>query len=344
MAWESVGAVTVGPNDQAVAVGTVVLAAGADTLWVRVTQQGGQSPWPYGYGLLSWRSVNGRELGTAKVFGHLEGETYRLAVGRAPDAQTGVLFFEPRSYNLRWLSASASTWTLEFSQQSGVAVGGGGGGGGTTPEPTPTPDPTPDDVTAHIVQVGTTTIQISTAGHWEPASAAGAAQNIEKLFDGSGNASAINYWESQSKYVLDTPIPTPGGITVGYAFTSGSFGAINDVNLGGTPNTGLQAKHMPDITELRHINFHYYQGTSFNAYYYLKVNGQYIVSGPRQVTTLVFDSDKGFDRLAAGTRIKEAGGGHDGDSVIWSVDRSARTVVLGVIDTRWSVGSAALIY
>jgi hypothetical protein len=125
MAWQSLGSVTVGPNDLAVQIGTVDLAAGADTLWVRVKQQGGQSPWPYGFGLLSWRTTDGRELGTAKIYGHVEGETYRLGTGLSPVVRGGVLWFEPRSYNLRWLKVSGELWTLSFEQQSGTTSGGG---------------------------------------------------------------------------------------------------------------------------------------------------------------------------------------------------------------------------
>ncbi|MFZ9656477.1 MAG: hypothetical protein ACO29V_12550 [Limnohabitans sp.] len=109
-------------------IGTVDLAAGADTLWVRIVQQGGDSPWPYGFGLLSWQSLEGRELGTAKVYGHLEGETYRLGNGLSPVERRGLLVFEPRMYNLRWLKASGAVWNLAFEVESGVTAGAGVGG------------------------------------------------------------------------------------------------------------------------------------------------------------------------------------------------------------------------
>jgi hypothetical protein len=127
MAWQSVGSVAVGPNDLRVTVGAVTLAAGADTLWVRCVQQGGQSPWPYGFGLLSWQTTEGRELGTAKVFGHLEGEVFRLGVGLSPVERGGVLVLEPRSYNLRWLRVSGEIWRLGFYVQSGASSSGGAG-------------------------------------------------------------------------------------------------------------------------------------------------------------------------------------------------------------------------
>ena len=127
MAWQSVGSITVGPTDREVTVGTVDLEDGADTLWVRVIQQGGDSPWPYGFGLLSWQTTEGRELGTAKAYGHHEGEVFRLGVGLSPMERSGLLKFEPRSYNLRWLQASGETWYLAFEAQSGVTVPAGGG-------------------------------------------------------------------------------------------------------------------------------------------------------------------------------------------------------------------------
>ena len=125
--WQSVGSITVGPNDLAITVGAVTLAAGEDTLWVRATQQGGESPWPYGFGLLSWQTTEGRELGTAKVFGHTEGEVFRLGVGLSPVERTGSLVFEPRSYNLRWVNLG-HPWSLAFEAQSGQGGGGGTGG------------------------------------------------------------------------------------------------------------------------------------------------------------------------------------------------------------------------
>lgn len=124
--WQSVGSISVGPTDKAVTVGTVSLEDGADTLWVRVTQQGGDTPWRWGYGLLSWQSTDGRELGTVKAYGHHEGETYRLGVGLPPVERGGVLVFEPRSYNLGWLRATGVVWNLAFEAQSGVAVPSGG--------------------------------------------------------------------------------------------------------------------------------------------------------------------------------------------------------------------------
>ncbi len=128
MAWQSVGSISVGPTDRLVPVGAFNLGAGDDTLWVKITQTSGESPWPYGFGLLTWRSLEGRELGTIKVYGHNDGETYRLGVGLSPVERAGGLYFEARSYNLRWLRAAGINWDLAFEAQSGVAVPATGGG------------------------------------------------------------------------------------------------------------------------------------------------------------------------------------------------------------------------
>jgi len=44
--WTDLGTVTFGPNDTEMDVGSVTLVEGADTLWVRVTQMSGPTPWP----------------------------------------------------------------------------------------------------------------------------------------------------------------------------------------------------------------------------------------------------------------------------------------------------------
>lgn len=126
LAWQPVGSASVGPASGRIPVGDVTLAPGDDTLWVRVRQLGGESPWPYGFGLLSWQSSAGRELGTAKAWGHSEGEVIRLGVGLQPAATTGVLVFEPRSYSLSWVKASGAVWALSFESRSGLTGGAGG--------------------------------------------------------------------------------------------------------------------------------------------------------------------------------------------------------------------------
>jgi hypothetical protein len=108
-------------------IGEFVLGAQDDTIWIKVTSapQSG-CPWPWSYGLVTWISDSGRELGTVKINGVCEGEVFRLGVGRTPSLRTGRLSFTPRSYNLAWVKLG-HPWTLTFEAVSGVTNGGGGG-------------------------------------------------------------------------------------------------------------------------------------------------------------------------------------------------------------------------
>jgi hypothetical protein len=126
--WVDLGSISCTAMTHRLKVADLTLPEGADSLWVRVAQIGGTSPWPYGYGLLSFQSDGGRELGTIKVYGHQEGETFRLSNGLEPQHRAGALWFEPRSFNLRWLETSGATWVLSFSSFAGTSGGGGGVG------------------------------------------------------------------------------------------------------------------------------------------------------------------------------------------------------------------------
>ena len=119
--------IIVSPSDVSpITVGEVVLGDGQDTIWVRVTSKpSGGCPWPWSYGLVSWVTEFGRELGTVKVNGVCEGEIFRLFVGLPPSVRTGTLQFEPRSYNLAWIKLG-NPWELNFQWGSGVSSGGGG--------------------------------------------------------------------------------------------------------------------------------------------------------------------------------------------------------------------------
>ena len=112
--------ITVTPGtDPPVDIGEAVLGEGEDTMWVKVTSlPSGGCPWPWSYGLLTWISENGRELGTVKVNGVCEGEVFKLGVGLAPLFRTGRLSFTPRSYNLKWIELG-HPWTLTFSYATG---------------------------------------------------------------------------------------------------------------------------------------------------------------------------------------------------------------------------------
>lgn len=120
--WTDLGEVTILPTDQERVIGPVDLVAGADTLWVRITQLGGPSPWPWSYGIVSFASTEGRPLGSAKAFGHTAGEVSRLGVGLPPVASSGELVFEPRGFNLAWIR-KGNPWYLRFEVLSGTTTG-----------------------------------------------------------------------------------------------------------------------------------------------------------------------------------------------------------------------------
>ena len=93
--------------------------------WVRMNQ--GTGPWPWSYGILGWRSSFGYELGTTKAFAEPESAVQRLGLGLQPVERTGVLTFEPRSFNLAWIK-KGNPWSLTFEAQTGVQVTQAGGG------------------------------------------------------------------------------------------------------------------------------------------------------------------------------------------------------------------------
>lgn len=103
MAWRLVGSVTVTPTTAEAMVGPIeVPTYGGVDLKVRQTTP---TPFRWGYGLLSYRSANGLELGTIKVWPRLEFSYYKLGAAMTAADNTGALIFEPRSWNLRWVMA-----------------------------------------------------------------------------------------------------------------------------------------------------------------------------------------------------------------------------------------------
>ena len=121
MSWSSVGSVEVGPQDREVLVGSFSMEEGDDTLWFRVTQTSPKDVWNYSYGLLTWRTSFGKELGTVKVYGDKDSEVFRLGIGLPPLDRTGSVFFQARSYNRRWIETDEPPiWSLTFEAQSGV--------------------------------------------------------------------------------------------------------------------------------------------------------------------------------------------------------------------------------
>ena len=128
MSFDLVGTYTFTPNDTTVVIGSFVMEEGSDTIWVRITQDTppGPGPWPWSYGILGFKSAFGYELGTTKAFAETDGAVTRLGIGLPPVERSGVLTFEPRSFNLAWIK-KGNPWTLTFEAQSGVQVSAGGG-------------------------------------------------------------------------------------------------------------------------------------------------------------------------------------------------------------------------
>ena len=126
MTWTSVGSVDVGPQDREVLVGQFSMQPDEDTIWFRVTQTSPADVWKYSYGLLTWKTSFGQELGTKKVYGDTDSEVFRLGVGLPPLEREGSVYFTPRAYNRRWISIdNPPIWSLTFEAQSGTTAGVG---------------------------------------------------------------------------------------------------------------------------------------------------------------------------------------------------------------------------
>lgn len=126
MSFDLVGTYTFTPNDTQVVIGSFSMQEGQDTIWVRITQDQPPGPWPWSYGILGFKTSFGYELGTIKAFAEPEGSVQRLGVGLPPVVRTGVITFEPRSFNLAWIK-KGNPWSLTFEAQSGVQAGASNG-------------------------------------------------------------------------------------------------------------------------------------------------------------------------------------------------------------------------
>jgi hypothetical protein len=124
--WTTVGTRTFSPDDLSEVVGSFSMGEDDDTLWVRITQLNTMPNGPWSYGILSWRTSNGYELGSIKAYGEVESEVFRLGIGRPPYERTGQLVFEPRGFNIGWIQ-NGYPWSLKFEAASGQTTGGGGG-------------------------------------------------------------------------------------------------------------------------------------------------------------------------------------------------------------------------
>ena len=122
VSWTEIATITVNPNDGIIDVGGFSLASGDDTLYVDVQAPGADAPWPWSYGILSWQSSFGRELGSIKAYTRQAGEVFRLGIGRTPRSLSGRILYEPRGFNLAWLELD-NTLTLTFRAASDVLAG-----------------------------------------------------------------------------------------------------------------------------------------------------------------------------------------------------------------------------
>ena len=84
-----------------------------------------QTPWPWSYGILGFRTSNGYELGSVKAYPEVDSEVFRLGIGRPPSERSGLLTFEPRSFNLAWIK-NGYPMSLKFECASGTTGGGSG--------------------------------------------------------------------------------------------------------------------------------------------------------------------------------------------------------------------------
>ena len=125
--YVEVGRVTFTPNDRDVVVGDFSIGENHDTIWIRVTQENDNGPWPFSYGILGWQTSQGYELGSIKCYGEQTGEVFRLGIGRPPMVRDGRFTFDPRSFNLAWIRAG-TPWTLRFQASSGIGSSSGDSG------------------------------------------------------------------------------------------------------------------------------------------------------------------------------------------------------------------------
>lgn len=120
MAWRRIGQVTVTPETEEAVIGPVEVA-GEGGIEVRVRELTPYRGFRFGYGLLSFVSPLGRELGSIKVHPKQSSEDYRLGAGLTCQSRYGNLTFSPRAWNLRWVRAGFP-WTVEFYADVDVAL------------------------------------------------------------------------------------------------------------------------------------------------------------------------------------------------------------------------------
>ena len=122
--WRNETTLTVTPSTpDPVFVTDLELGEDDDTIWVQVTTENSECPWPWSYALLTWVSSEGRELGSTTIHGPCEGEVFRIGNGRQPVERAGSIRLYPRSYNLRWVELG-NPWTINFKFETGQTSSG----------------------------------------------------------------------------------------------------------------------------------------------------------------------------------------------------------------------------
>jgi hypothetical protein len=118
MAWRQIGSATLTAISDRARIGYIKAPPqGGVEVWVRQTSGG--SNFRMGYCLLYMENEWGRELGTVKVWPKVAGEAYRLGEGLSSVVGGGILWLEPRSYNLRWLDSMGSVSVEVFADEAG---------------------------------------------------------------------------------------------------------------------------------------------------------------------------------------------------------------------------------
>lgn len=128
--WQLIAEKTFEPSDLSEVVGSFSMEPEEDTIWVRLTELSTSDPRPWAYGILSWRTADGYELGSVKAYGQTQSEVFRLGVGLSPLNRDGVITFTPRAFNLGWIK-NGFPWPLRFEAQSGNSTSGGSPAFGT---------------------------------------------------------------------------------------------------------------------------------------------------------------------------------------------------------------------
>lgn len=116
MTWREVGSISVSPTSGEMIVGPVSVPSQGG-IEVRVRQTTPSPGFRFAFGLLSFVSPLGRELGVIKVWPDSIATDYLLGAGLSAQSRTGNLTFDARSFNLAWVKAGfplgISVWADE---------------------------------------------------------------------------------------------------------------------------------------------------------------------------------------------------------------------------------------